>query len=138
MYGSPLKRLIWILLFLGAGGGIATSWVTEPGRVSARKALPEPAEAEVVSGWVTVRSAHPFLSASLSCGGEPLPMENYSDRELETEFTLPRGAVLTLEVSWKSGTPETAVLMSIEPDGAVAQEETFWAKGHFLEEFKIR
>jgi len=46
--------------------------------------------------------------------------------------------VVKLNVVWPLNTPETAVLISVEPEGEAAIEETVWALGAMTREFEFQ
>lgn len=90
---------------------------------------------ETNTGWIILRSAHSLKSASLTVGGTLVELEKNSDREYEAEINLLDGVIL--DVEWSEDTPETALLVSIEPEGEKSMESTYWAQGRLVRELNL-
>ena len=134
MFGSPLFSSLILLTLFGLGGSFALVKVT---RKEAKKAKVEHSKSEYqekVMTWITVRSAHPLESASLTLKEKEITLERISEKEFEAEVELPRISDLFLSVTWAVGSPESAVLISLEPDALQEWSKTVWGEGSLKEE----
>lgn len=90
-----------------------------------------PVEAEevdngpLVTADLLVRSAHPFESIQVTIGEASW---TFAPDEEVKEIHYPRDARLILKVTviWPKDTPETAVLLTLQPDGQSDLTHTLW------------
>ncbi len=139
MFGSPIRTtLVLSLLFILVGGGYLHMLLNDKERhqdVAEREVVHEQADTPV---WVLIRSAHEMESVSLTVNGEEVSTEQFTPREVEAEVEVSFPMVVKLNVVWPLNTPETAVLISVEPEGEAAIEETVWALGAMTREFEFQ
>ncbi len=103
-------------------------------------------QAEVKSGekkatvkvLVRVRFAHPPTSVSLIQEGKELLAgveKTHSPLEVSSEIhATHEGEEFLLAASWPEGTPDTAITVEVEPDGADSQSRTLWSNEGQLSE----
>ena len=135
MFGSPLKATLIIALLFGLGAGSALFVLTRPEKVEQSVEIEtDIVEEEGIPCWLTVRSAHPMSPVRIYHGKEELELDNLSEREAEGELEAGKEVTLKLIVKWADDAPETAVLVSIEPEGQATQEVTLWAQRRLTQE----
>ncbi len=138
MFGSPLiVTFIVGALFLG-GGLLGFSLIEfSPKRVAAPVTEVQAEESNTIGATLIIRSAHPMASVTCALGGVPLELDLLAPNEAEATIAVGPEVALKLEVTWQEGTPETAVLVQVEPDGSVATERTLWAQGSLAQELNF-
>lgn len=135
MFRSPLTLTLVISLVFGLGAGSALVWLTRPMEDVQQGQVVESLNVEDgVNCWVTIRSAHPMESVRVFRAGEEVEVDEFSDTESETEMRVVGDLTFKLLVKWLEGTPETAVLIKVEPEGQLAREKTLWAEDKLTEE----
>lgn len=141
MYGSPLRTTIVLLLVFVIGGGAALGYILRKQPTS----KPDPIELAETSTalhkipcWLTLRSAHPIESATLVCNEIEIELDWLSETEAEAELSVADWATLVIDLKWKEGTPETALLIVLEPEDEKAQERTVWAQGSLRQELSYQ
>jgi len=82
---------------------------------------------------LSVLSAHPFDSVTVTVGEANWI---FAPDETVKEIHYPRGASITLTttVIWPEGTPETATLVTLRPQGESDQTHTIWGLREATEE----
>lgn len=131
MQGHPLKQLLLTLLLvallvpvilrLTGGAQPATPQQVDKGRQ----------QGELTPVTIRLQFAHPPELVLLKDRATPLwTIEGEgttSQFELQRSLDLTEGLLeLPVEVRWPEGTPETALTLSIEPEGMEAREVTLW------------
>lgn len=135
MFGSPLTLTLVISLVFGLGAGSALVWLTRPMEDVQQGQVTETLNLEDgVNCWVTIRSAHPMESVRVFRAGEEVEVDGFSETESETEILATETLTFKLLVKWPEGTPETAVLVKVEPEGQLAREQTIWAEEKLTQE----
>ena len=131
MTRSPLAATLVPLLPLAALG-----WPLA--RVINQEAFVQSPVEEVVIGPIatadlSVISAHPYESISVTVGEANWTFE---PDETVKEIHYPRdtSVTLTATVIWPAGTPETAALLTLRPEGESDQTHTIWGFGEATEE----
>ena len=84
---------------------------------------------------ITVRCAHRPEALSISCGGRLLWQPETPGLHEETECGLPlkNGSVtLTVSARWPEHTPDTPVMLELEPEGKTTVSATRWSFGPSL------
>lgn len=140
MLESPLIRTLVISLLFGVGSAFTLVKLTRPALSAEQK--PEKITENVVSEnavecWVTIRSAHPMESVRIYRENNPETVEDISETEYEAEIMAEGELTFKLLVSWPEGTPETAVMISVEPVGQDTMTETVWAQNKLTREFSF-
>ncbi|MCB1228523.1 MAG: hypothetical protein KDK99_22150 [Verrucomicrobiales bacterium] len=92
---------------------------------------------QVRSTRLWLRWAHEPSELALRMGEvDLLEGVDLSQQPLEVDLSLEDGGVeLELEAQWPDGTPNTAITVSLEPDGLERQEMTQWSDEGELDEF---
>ncbi len=138
MKGSPLcAALLLSFIFALAIVPLLSLTHREPQSFAASEASGNETLIPVLSGFVTVRSAHPYQSIEISRGGKVLWQVSEPGLEAESELELLAQDLLQFRVIWPDETPETAVFVEIEPDGKEAFSQTYWAVGNLGEEIRL-
>lgn len=138
MFGSPLKTTLIIALLFGLGAGSALFVLTKSKKIEQlMKVEAESAPEGGVPCWLTVRSAHPMSSVRIFRGKKELILDKLSKVEAEGELGVDKEVTLKLIVKWADDTPETAVLISLEPEGQEEQEVTLWAQRKLTQEINF-
>jgi len=135
MFGSPLFSSLILLSLFGIGGSFALLKVTQAEAKKPEVIQTTEEHQERVMSWITVRSAHPLESATLTVKGSEVTLERLSEKEFEAELELPRIAPITLSAEWEEGSPESAILLSLEPEGLRQWSKTLWGQGSVRQEF---
>ena len=100
---------------------------------------------------VIVRSAHPFSEVRVKAGGEELLLGGgertgsagasgfpEDEGELPVAFGEDGKAHLVVSAKWPAGTPETALLVQLEPPGQPTLQKTLWGEGELSGEVEFR
>ncbi|MDG1671025.1 MAG: hypothetical protein P8H96_09155 [Akkermansiaceae bacterium] len=76
---------------------------------------------------ISLRAAHPYSSVEVTIGDSVCRFAADEDFK-EILFTIPESGEVTMSVSatWTQGTPETAILIELEPDHLIRQSFTLW------------
>lgn len=139
MKGNPLRDTFLLLLVLATLAfplwKVTTAKAVEAstGDIVASAAAPEGGRLPMD---VLVRSAHVFTNAKITIGGEAYELA--ADEAITLSYAPGEILELTLEATWPEETPETALLLIIEPDGLETIERTFWGEGEIFEDLNIR
>ncbi len=143
MKSRPIPELLFILLLFGVAW-FPLKRLTDAGAavsLSAPSLRPPDAPGDAgksVPVFLRIKSAHAPERCAVSLpGGEPLwTWDNTAAvTSIDARIDLPirPGAVLDLAVraTWSGGTPETALTLTLEPDGIEGESVTVWARGSF-------
>ena len=128
MFDSPIKNTLLLLLLFVAICGFGLQKVLHFPESTLSDQSVKVSNSEDYSGWLTIRSAHPFRSTKVLINDIPVTLDSLSSSESEAEISLEKSSLIKVEVAWPEGTPETAVLVSLDLDGAASFEKTFWAQ----------
>jgi len=131
MFGSPIRTTV-IILFLFCACSVVGLSLVKPRPVT--KEVTVPTEVASSQAWVTVRCAHAPERIRLKKEGVLLELDQFSELEHEAALEYKAGEVLQLELAWPEGTPETAALLVIEPDGRENREISYWGNRTLLRE----
>ena len=90
----------------------------------------------LVSADLEIHSAHPFESIKVKIGETSW---SFTPEESIKQIYYPRDARLILEVNvdWPEGTPETAVLFTLSPDGENDLKHTLWGEDEITAEIEF-
>jgi len=137
MIGSPvLTTLIISLLFICIGiTGFSLIKVKHADPVQQQTSPASSASLTNVS--ITIRCAHPFQSLKCISHGNEIPLDKYDELEYEVELSASELLELTLIAQWPEGTPETAVLVHVFPEGKEDSQHTYWAQQSLTQEVTI-
>lgn len=94
---------------------------------------PEKARGPLITADLSVQSAHPFQSFSVTIQEKTWTFE--PDEDIK-EVHIPKGKEVILKVSivWPDDTPETATQVLLEPEGRQGRSHTIWGLGEVTEE----
>ena len=121
----PLAGLAWPLIEVIKPVEISQVSIEEPPIVGTAK-----------SAYISLRSAHPYSSVEVTIGDSVCRIAADEDSK-EILFTIPESGEVTMKVSatWPQGTPETAILIELEPDHLLRQTFTLWGTETATREF---
>lgn len=85
---------------------------------------------------ITLRTAHPYSKVEVTIGDSVCQFSADEDYK-EILFTIPESGQVTMKVSatWPEDTPETALLISLEPDHLLEKSFTLWGTLEATREF---
>lgn len=121
----PLVALAWPL-----------SKVTKASAYVPPPPAPEEATGPILTADLSVQSAHPFESLSVTIREATWTFE--PDEDIK-EVHFPEGDEVVLKVSivWPADTPETATQILLEPEGRQGRSHTIWGLGEVTEEISF-
>jgi len=131
MFGSPIRTTVFILVLFCTCSLVGLSLVKPRPVVQVKEVQ---AEVLVNQAWITVRCAHAPERIRLKKEGVEVVLDQFSPLEHEAVLEYHAGEVLQLELAWPEGTPETAALVVIEPDGRESLEVSYWGNRTLLRE----
>jgi len=144
MYGSPIQAALIFLATFGLVGGGALSWIMGKSpnlerthEASSTVSTPADTQLERLPCLIILRSAHPVAEATLEFEGKVIEIDWFSETEGEVELEVTNRVTFLLDLQWPEDSPETALLVQIEPDGEKSQSQTFWAEGNLKQEIKF-
>jgi len=131
---SPVWNTILALIPLVALGWPLAKVISPSDKLSVVTELPI-ASNPTRRADLAIRTAHPFTSVTITVG-EASWTFSPEEEEKELHIPLPPSGELHLLVSaiWPDGTPETAILLELMPDGLEPRTSTVWGEGEALEE----
>jgi len=131
MTRSPILSTFIPLLPLVALGWPLTTVLTQEDYQAVEPELSKPSS--IVSGDLFAQSAHPFSTISVSIDGATW---TFSADDYMKEIHFPQGeeVALTISITWPEGTPETAVLFTLQADQKTDKTQTLWGIGEVTEE----
>lgn len=80
-----------------------------------------------------LRSAHPFSEVTVTIEEATWTFAPGEDLK-EIHYPLGAQATLLVSVTWPDGTPETAALLTLRPEGKADRTKTLWGLGEVTEE----
>lgn len=147
MRGFPLREMLVLVLGLGLLGWPLYRVTAQRDRGGDEVALGGlQGEGEMKAAELMVRAAHPmdFLKVTvIHAGGREEAFHAKAGELGEGDFTqeisyAKEGRVaFKVEVEWPAGTPETAVMLRLEPEGEEGREWTFWGETTLVEEVAL-
>lgn len=92
----------------------------------------EVSDSPLVTAQLYLKSAHPFQQVKARIGEFTWTFE---PEDYVQEIQYPSGSTLTLivTVTWPPETPESAVLLTLEPEGRPSREHTLWGRNEVTE-----
>lgn len=134
MTRSPLLSTLLPLIPLAALGWPLARVIHQEDYVPIE--VEEPDLGPLVSADLFVRSAHPFEKIEVSLDDTKW---TFAPEDEVKEIYIPKSgeAFLTINVIWPEGTPETAVLFTLEPSGVAGIEHTLWGQGDVTDQIKF-
>lgn len=131
MTTSPLSVTLLTLIPLAALGWPLAKVINQRAYVPVE--VTEINTGPLVTADLEIRSAHPFESIQVTIGEASWSFAPDDDIK---QIHYPRDArlVLTVSVDWPEGTPETAVLFTLTPDGAHDLKHTLWGEDEITAE----
>ncbi len=131
MRGSPLFHVILVVLGL-LGLAVPLSWLTRartPEAVAPTAGEKLEPSLALTPARVVMKFAHAPATVRLAQGGRELVKEEAlagrTRVKAQTDVEL-AGGEFKLDVTWPAGTPESAVTLTVEPDGHEAATATVW------------
>ena len=124
----PLAALAWPLIEVVKPVEMTRDPIVEPAVVGTTKRAD-----------ITLRSAHPYSSVEVTIGNSVYKFSADEDYR-EIFFTIPESGKITIEVSaiWPKDIPETALLISLEPDHLLSRSFTLWGTAEATQEFNCQ
>lgn len=99
-------------------------------------ATEEVARGPLTTADLFVRSAHPFESIEVTIGGASWTFA--PDDEVKIiHYPRSESVVLKMTVTWPEGTPETAALFNLQPEGQGERSYTLWGEMEVTEEVEF-
>ena len=124
----PLGALAWPLIKVVKPVKITRDPIVEPAVVgTARRAD------------ITLRAAHPYALVEVTIGNSVCKFSADEDYK-EIFFAIPESGKVTMKVSaiWPKDTPETALLISLEPEHLLSRSFTLWGTAEATQEFNCQ
>ena len=124
----PLAALAWPLIEVVKPVEVTRDPLVEPAIVGTAKRAD-----------ITLRTAHPYSSVEVTIGNSVCKFSAEEDYK-EILFTIPESGKITMKVSavWPKDIPETALLISLEPDHLLSRSFTLWGTIEATQEFNCR
>ncbi len=135
MTRSPLTATLIALVPLAALG-----WPLA--RVINQEPYQQQVEVEEVNAGPLIRAdlqitaAHPFEKVEVTAGDATWTFTAHEDIK-EIYFPKEDAVVLTVTAIWPEGTPESAILLTLRPDGRLDRSDTFWGDLEVTKEIKF-
>lgn len=83
-----------------------------------------------------IKAAHPFKSLEVSTADTTWTFT--ADEDIKTiSFPKDREIVFTVTATWPENTPESAILLTLRPDGQPDRDHTLWGFLELTEEIKF-
>lgn len=137
MTRSPLFSLSIPLLPLVLLG-IPLWVVTRPSSPPQNPRSEEKQNREFIAADLSVVSAHPFLTLSVEIDGQSWTFENDEIQEVQLPRSEDFSATLLVRASWPEGTPLTALLLELTPEGLEDRSKTLWGETDIIEEIQFQ
>jgi len=124
----PLAALAWPLIEAVKPVEVTRDPLVEPAIVGTAKRAD-----------ITLRTAHPYSSVEVTIGNSVCKFSADEDYK-EILFTIPESGKITMKVSavWPKDIPETALLISLEPDHLLSRSFTLWGTVEATQEFNCQ
>ena len=124
----PLAALAWPLIEVVKPVEMTRDPIVEPAVVGTTKRAD-----------ITLRAAHPYSSVEVTIGNSVCKFSADEDYR-EIFFTIPESGKITIKVSaiWPKDIPETALLISLEPDHLLSRSFTLWGTAKATQEFNCQ
>jgi len=124
----PLAALAWPLIEVVKPVEITREPIVEPAVVGTAKRAD-----------IALRAAHPYSSVEVTIGNSVCKFSTNEDYK-EIFFTIPESGKITMKVSaiWPKDIPETALLISLEPDHLLSRSFTLWGTAEATQEFNCQ
>ncbi|MGC6425793.1 MAG: hypothetical protein ACON5H_02210 [Akkermansiaceae bacterium] len=94
----------------------------EPVEQQVEKPAEDKSSGEAVSAVVVIRCGYPFEQATIGA-------TFFKKGEDEKEVTFDSGSPIDILITWPEGTPESAALVEIMPEGEETISQVFWGYG---------
>ncbi len=135
MTSSPVLATLLPLVSLALlGWPLAGVIRQEPAQQQATEESLE--DSPIRSADLIIRSAHPFTSVKVTIGETSWTFDPEEDlKEILFPYSADQSSVtLHIEVQWPGSTPETALLLELQPEGLENRSHTIWGEIEIAEE----